>query len=199
MPHTLIMAPTRELCIQIFSEALKLCFCTNLRCSRTYDEEQGKAHFEDLARGADLVVGTPRRLWDWIDTGVISVKRTHVLVLDEVVRMLELGMESQIRQVVEKYGMPCKDARQTMMFSDSFPEPYQHWAQDFMLDYIWVGTHKRNDVTFNVELMTQEEKVDRLIDYVNCLRFADPHQPILKQPPLRRALVIGSYRSVLPA
>ena len=61
----------------------------------------------------------------------------RILVLDEADRMLDMGFEHLIRDIVEAHGMPSKDTRQTMMFSATFPEECQRMAQDFLYDYIW--------------------------------------------------------------
>ncbi|CAK0803236.1 unnamed protein product [Prorocentrum cordatum] len=169
-PDTLILSPTRELCLQIFGQALKFCHGTSFRCTRVYGKEHGKVQVQDLARGADLLVATPGRLWDWVDCGVISVKEVNSLVLDEADRMLEMQMESNIREVVEKYGMPSKEHRQTMMFSATFPERCQKLAADYMYEYIWVGVGviggASNTVTQHVERVAPEDKFERLTDYL---------------------------------
>merc|ERR1719291_908002 len=69
-PHALVLSPTRELCLQIFEEALKFCHATSFRCCRIYGREQARLQLEELARGADLLVATPGRLWEWVDAGV---------------------------------------------------------------------------------------------------------------------------------
>lgn len=116
------------------------------------------------------MVATPGRLWDWVDCGVISVKEVNSLVLDEADRMLEMQMESNIREVVEKYGMPSKEHRQTMMFSATFPERCQKLAADYMYEYIWVGVGviggASNTVTQHVERVAPEDKFERLTDYL---------------------------------
>eukprot|EP00927_Polykrikos_kofoidii_P008241 TRINITY_DN13414_c0_g1_i1.p1 TRINITY_DN13414_c0_g1~~TRINITY_DN13414_c0_g1_i1.p1 ORF type:complete len:631 (-),score=118.19 TRINITY_DN13414_c0_g1_i1:50-1942(-) len=141
-PDTLIMTPTRELCIQIYEEALKFTHRTPFRAWRLYGGEKTKIQMEELARGADLLVATPGRLDDFINREIIKVDKTCVLVLDEADRMLDMGFQSQIRRIVEENGMPPKDQRQTMMFSATFAEECQRLAQDYLYDYIWIGVGK---------------------------------------------------------
>merc|ERR1740123_2275425 len=138
-PDTLIITPTRELCIQIKEEAERICHRTPYRVCRVYGGEKAKIQLEDLAKGADLVVATPGRLKDFISREVISVAEIHVLVLDEADRMLDMGFEREVREIVESHGMPGKENRQTMMFSATFPEACQTMAKDFLYDYIWIA------------------------------------------------------------
>eukprot|EP00930_Biecheleria_cincta_P011993 TRINITY_DN11523_c0_g1_i2.p1 TRINITY_DN11523_c0_g1~~TRINITY_DN11523_c0_g1_i2.p1 ORF type:complete len:639 (+),score=141.79 TRINITY_DN11523_c0_g1_i2:42-1958(+) len=112
-PDTLILTPTRELCIQ----------------------EQ----MRDLAKGTDVLVATPGRLSDFIGRGILGVENVVVLVLDEADRMLDMGFEKQIREITEEHRMPKNDSRQTMMFSATFPDACQKMAQDFLYNYIWIG------------------------------------------------------------
>jgi len=138
-PDTLVMTPTRELCIQIHEEALKFCHRTGYRCCRVYGGEHTKVQLEDLSKGCDLMVACPGRLQDFINREVIDLSEIYLLVLDEADRMLDMGFEKEIRAIVENHGMPQKEDRQTMMFSATFPEECQKMAQDFLWDYIWIG------------------------------------------------------------
>lgn len=138
-PDTLVLTPVRELCIQIFEEAEKFCHRTSYRVTRVYGGESPKIQQPYIAKGTDMMVATPGRLQDFINRGIISVKDVHVLVLDEADRMLDMGFESQVREIVEQHGMPMKEERQTMMFSATFPEVCQKMAADFLYEYIWIA------------------------------------------------------------
>jgi len=153
-PDTLVMTPTRELCIQIFEEAQKFCHRTPYRVGRVYGGERAKLQMPTIAQGADLLVATPGRLKDFMDRGIIVVSSVHVLVLDEADRMLDMGFESDIREIVGQ-GMPPKENRQTMMFSATFPESIQTMAQDYLYDHIWIGVGQMNSA---VETVRQEMK-----------------------------------------
>lgn len=138
-PDTLILTPTRELCIQIHEEALKFCHRTPYRCEKVYGGAPTKEQMKELAKGADVLVATPGRLNDFIGRGVLGMEKVAVLVLDEADRMLDMGFEKQIREITEEHGMPKNDCRQTMMFSATFPDACQKMAQDFLYNYIWIG------------------------------------------------------------
>lgn len=109
-----------------------------------------------LANGCDLCVATPGRLNDLIRRQLIDLSTCRFLVLDEADRMLDMGFEPQIREVVEHSGMPSpKEGRQTLMFSATFPNEVspassgvithlmaaqiQKLAADFLDEYVWVS------------------------------------------------------------
>lgn len=69
----------------------------------------------------DILVATPGRLVDLIERGRVSLKNVKYLALDEADRMLDMGFERQVRRIVQQSGMPPPGARQTMLFSATFP------------------------------------------------------------------------------
>lgn len=167
VPDTLVMTPTRELCIQIFEEAQKFCHRTPYNVNRVYGGAKAKEQQVEIAKGADLLVATPGRLKDFMSRGIVAVEKVHVLVLDEADRMLDMGFEADIREIVEQNSMPPKEERQTMMFSATFPEAIQTLAQDYMYDHIWIAVGVLNGAveTVKQELkkVTPAEKFEELI------------------------------------
>lgn len=137
-PDTLVICPTRELCLQIHHEAEKFCHRTGHRCLRIYGQEATKQQIEQVAKGGDLVISTPGRLWDFVSTGIIDVTDVNCLVLDEADRMMQMGMETTIRAVVEQFGMPSTENRQTLMFSATFPEECQKMAADYLYEHVFI-------------------------------------------------------------
>ena len=136
-PKAVILAPTRELCSQITNEALKFCHGSPFRVVQIYGGVESRPQMAQLARGCDILTATPGRLIDFIDRGVISMSKVQLLVLDEADRMLDMGFEPQIRQIVESRDMAPQ--RQTMLFSATFPREIQQLAQDFLFNYIWIA------------------------------------------------------------
>jgi len=167
----LVITPTRELCLQIYEEALKFCHRTPYKAVRIYGGEKPKQQLEYIAKGADVMVATPGRLQDFINREVVKVDQVHILVLDEADRMLDMGFEPQIRAIVENHGMPSKEERQTMMFSATFPEECQKMAQDFLYDYIWIGVGviggAVETVEQRLEKVSPKDKYSKLVEILD--------------------------------
>ncbi|CAN5951456.1 unnamed protein product, partial [Sphagnum jensenii] len=167
----LILAPTRELASQIFDEANKFCYCTGVRPVVVYGGANIQQQQKELEKGADLLVATPGRLVDLIQRGRVKLDCVQFLVLDEADRMLDMGFEPQIRNIVEESGMP-RD-RQTFMFSATFPIEIQRLATDFMKNYIFVAVGRvgaaSKDVTQTIMWKEQEEKYQFVVEFLSAL------------------------------
>eukprot|EP00427_Karlodinium_veneficum_P054850 CAMPEP_0169425422 /NCGR_PEP_ID=MMETSP1017-20121227/68559_1 /TAXON_ID=342587 /ORGANISM="Karlodinium micrum, Strain CCMP2283" /LENGTH=649 /DNA_ID=CAMNT_0009535259 /DNA_START=72 /DNA_END=2019 /DNA_ORIENTATION=+ len=151
-PQAIVIAPTRELCSQIHLEARKLSFNSKIRCSEIYGGVEAKPQLRELALGSDIVTCTPGRLSDFINRGVITMSSVYYLVLDEADRMLDMGFEPQIREIVQRSDMPSpQDGRMTLMFSATFPREIQRLAQAFMRQYIWISVGRVGGTVDSVE------------------------------------------------
>ncbi|KAF2725701.1 ATP-dependent RNA helicase ded1 [Polychaeton citri CBS 116435] len=170
-PTTLILAPTRELVSQIYDEARKFAYRSWVRPCVVYGGANIGSQLRQIERGCDLLVATPGRLVDLIERGRISLANIKYLVLDEADRMLDMGFEPQIRRIVEGEDMPGTDARQTLMFSATFPRDIQMLARDFLKDYIFlsvgrVGSTSEN-ITQKVEYVEDVDKRSVLLDILH--------------------------------
>jgi ATP-dependent RNA helicase DeaD len=120
--QVLILAPTRELAMQISTEARKLGrFKTGLRVATLYGGDSYERQFAELSRGPQIVVGTPGRLVDHLARGTLGLASISLLVLDEADRMLDMGFQED----VEKLFGAAPAARQTVFFSATFSPPVQ--------------------------------------------------------------------------
>lgn len=100
-PTVLVMAPTRELAMQIEDEANKYCEAAGLTSLALFGGMGRKRQGEKLKEGADILICTPGRLFDFVDLGELSLSNISYLVLDEADRMLDMGFEPAIRRVCE--------------------------------------------------------------------------------------------------
>lgn len=125
----LVLTPTRELAIQINNDCSLLGRGTGVISRVIYGGDNRREQINSLRGGADILIGTPGRMNDFLAQGVIHVDTVEILVFDEADRMLDMGFEPQIRSLLE-YLDPNK-GRQTMMFSATFPKPLQMIARDF--------------------------------------------------------------------
>ncbi len=150
-PFALILAPTRELALQIYEEAKKFSYRSWVSPCVIYGGADIGVQLRQLSDGqCDLLVATPGRLADMMERGKISLKYVRTLVLDEADRMLDMGFEPQIRQIVEQSDMPPVGVRQTLMFSATFPREIQMLARDFLSDYVFLCIGRVGSTSENI-------------------------------------------------
>ena len=130
----LALSPTRELAQQIHEESKKFAFRTGLKICVAYGGTPFGEQMRELERGCDVLVATPGRLDDMIQRRRVTLSQVRFLVLDEADRMLDMGFEPQIRNIVERADMPPSgpQGRQTMMFSATFPRAVMRIAESFL-------------------------------------------------------------------
>jgi ATP-dependent RNA helicase RhlB len=114
-PRAFMLAPTRELAIQIFKDAQSLGSETGLRMTVCYGGAGYEQQRTSIEQGVDLLVGTPGRLIDYFKQGTYNLKQIEVLVLDEADRMFDLGFIADIRYLIRK--MPEPKHRRNYLFS----------------------------------------------------------------------------------
>ncbi|MDT0676216.1 DEAD/DEAH box helicase [Autumnicola musiva] len=117
-PRVLILVPTRELVVQVVEEIEKLAKYINVRVAGVYGGVNINTQHQDLLRGLDIVVATPRRLYDLVLRRAVQLKSVQKLVIDEVDVMLDLGFKFQINNILEL----LPENRQSIMFSATMTE-----------------------------------------------------------------------------
>ena len=162
-PVSLILAPTRELSIQIYEEALKFSYRTGIRIVVVYGGADPKLQSRELDKGADIIVATPGRLIDFTNRGRISLSLIKYLVLDEADRMLDMGFEPQINLILEK----TNKIRETGMFSATFPQSIQVLAAELMRDYIFLSVGRVGSTTDNITQLLFQVDEDSKRDLLN--------------------------------
>uniref|UniRef100_A0AC34QD42 RNA helicase n=1 Tax=Panagrolaimus sp. JU765 TaxID=591449 RepID=A0AC34QD42_9BILA len=160
-PLALIISPTRELSLQIYNESRKFAYRTPVTSALLYGgRENYRDQINKLRLGVHILIATPGRLIDVIQHGYIALDECRFLVLDEADRMLDMGFEPQIRQIVELNNMPRKGERVTAMFSATFPKEIQMLAQDFLMpDYVFLAVGRVGSTSENItqEILWVEE------------------------------------------
>lgn len=126
----LVLAPTRELCVQVEMVIQDLCRSLKFHSVAVYGGVGMHAQTEKLKRGCEVVVATPGRLLDHLSRGTVKFDALEILVLDEADRMLDMGFLPDIQRIIKK--LPKK--RQTLMFSATFPPTIERLARDMMHD-----------------------------------------------------------------
>lgn len=129
-PRAIIMAPTRELAVQIFNDAELLSQHTGLTLGLIYGGEGYQSQREKLQGGVDIIIGTTGRIIDYYKQNIFSLANIQVAVLDEADRMFDLGFIKDIRFLFNR--MPKPADRLSMLFSATLSYRVQELAYDHM-------------------------------------------------------------------
>jgi superfamily II DNA/RNA helicase len=105
-PIALVLAPTRELAVQIQQECAKFATSSRVKSTCIYGGVPKGPQVRELRAGAEIAIATPGRLIDMIDSKVTNMRRVTYLVLDEADRMLDMGFEPQINNIVRQVQTP---------------------------------------------------------------------------------------------
>ncbi|XP_055490355.1 probable ATP-dependent RNA helicase DDX4 isoform X6 [Leucoraja erinacea] len=168
-PEVIIVAPTRELINQIYLEARKFSYGTVVRPVVVYGGTSTGHQIRQVLQGCNILCGTPGRLLDIISRGKVGLGKVQYLILDEADRMLDMGFEPDMRKLVDTFGMPPKENRQTLMFSATFPEEIQNLAADFMKSsYLFLAVGQVGgacgDVQQSILQVDQYSKRNKLVE-----------------------------------
>lgn len=127
-PQALILAPTRELALQITEEARKLTRHTDIKLLAVYGGQDVEKQLRKLEGGRHLIIGTPGRLLDHLRRGTLELGGVKMLVLDEADQMLHMGFLEEVEAIIT--AVPYR--RQTMLFSATMPDPIKRLAAQYM-------------------------------------------------------------------
>ena len=126
-PIVLVLAPTRELAVQIQKEATKFGLNSRIKNTCVYGGVPKGPQIRDLRSGVEICIATPGRLIDMLEERHTNLRRVSFLVLDEADRMLDMGFEPQIRKILSQ----IRPDKQTLMWSATWPREVQGLARDF--------------------------------------------------------------------
>jgi len=129
-PRVLVIAPTRELAVQISNDAEKLAKYTGLKLHTVFggvDYEKQRLGFDN---GVDILIGTPGRLIDYLKKRVYSLSKADMLIIDEADRMFDLGFIKDLRFMLRR--LPDYDQRQSLMFSATLSHRVLELAYEHM-------------------------------------------------------------------
>jgi len=129
-PRALILAPTRELVVQIEADAQQLGKTCGFSIQAIYGGVDYMLQRNALREGADVVIGTPGRLIDYLKQKVYSLSHIEVLVIDEADRMFDMGFIADLRFILRR--LPGYDKRQNLMFSATLNQRVMELAYEFM-------------------------------------------------------------------
>ena len=167
-PQVLVLAPTRELAIQVSRSFSTYASClSRFSVLAIYGGSDYTAQFRQLERGVEVVVGTPGRVIDHIKRGTLDLSELKCLVLDEADEMLNMGFLDDVKYVLEQ----SPDGRQIALFSATLPPPIRTIAQQYLTDpariTIKAKTMTADSIRQRALILHPREKIDvlkRLLD-----------------------------------
>jgi len=204
-PRALIMAPTRELAVQIHRDAIEMAKSTGLRLGVVYGGEGYESQRQELQQGVDILIGTCGRLLDYLKQGIYNLNNIEVVVLDEADRMFDLGFIKDIRYMFHR--MPAATERLSMLFSATLSFRVKELAFEHMNDptSVEVAPEQKTNVRISEELfypsnedkmcllqsLVEEDWPDKAIVFANTKHSCENVYAHLSADKIRVGLLTG--------
>lgn len=146
--QTLVLSPTRELCIQIANDLKKFSkYMDGMKVVAVYGGESIVNQFRQLDVQPQVLVATPGRLIDLIDRNKVDLSNMHTLVLDEADEMLNMGFKDDLERILQE----TPETRRTLLFSATMPKEIANIAKTYMKDSTEIAVGKKNSGSENVQ------------------------------------------------
>ncbi len=204
-PRALVIAPTRELVTQIHDEALLLGQFTGFNIIPIYGGIDYNKQRSELRHGADMVIGTPGRLIDYLKQNIYNLKKTEFLVIDEADRMFDMGFIKDLRFLLRRMSPYTK--RQSMLFSATLsyrvmelcyeymnlPQkvsitPEQMTVKEVKQELYHVGASEKPGLLLGI---LRSEKAGRVLIFTNMKVTAERLERLLKANGIKSAAITG--------
>ncbi|SEJ57975.1 ATP-dependent RNA helicase DeaD [Sphingomonas sp. OV641] len=175
-PHALVIAPTRELALQVSRELIWLYGPTGARIVTCVGGMDASKERRNLNHGAHIVVGTPGRLRDHLERGALELSALKVAVLDEADEMLDMGFREDLEEILD--GTP--DTRRTLLFSATMPKPIVQLAKRYQKDALRISTVEEDrghgDISYQAVAVSPSD-IEHAV--INLLRLHEAETAIL--------------------
>ena len=175
-PLALIIAPTRELALQVSRELAWLYKAAGARISTCVGGMDASKERRSLGHGTHIVVGTPGRLRDHLERGALDLSGLRVAVLDEADEMLDMGFREDLEQILDA----SPDTRRTLMFSATMPKPIVALAKRYQRDALRISTvgedRGHGDISYQAVALAPADIENAVI---NLLRFHEAETAML--------------------
>ncbi len=170
-PQAIILVPTRELALQVNNVAHSIAQRTRIRTIVVYGGASINVQIQNLYEGIDIIIGTPGRVLDLINRGVLKLDRIKYLVLDEADLMLDMGFIEDVESIISM--MPENEKRQTLLFSATIPHELSNIARKYMKQEaikIIVGKEENitvSTITHSYYIANGRAKFSALLGYID--------------------------------
>ena len=172
--RVLILAPTRELAVQIEDEIHGLAYHTSITSAAVYGGVEMGIQERALKAGVDIIVATPGRLIDHMRQQNADLGAVDLLILDEADRMMDMGFWPDVRRIIA----PLPATRQTLLFSATMPDDVVRFALEIVREPIFVQVGERSkppqSITHRAAIVPASAKLEWLIDHLRR-----PNGPVL--------------------
>lgn len=168
-PQTVILCPTRELCLQIAGDLTDFStYVEDLKILPVYGGSSIESQIRTLKRGVHIIVATPGRLIDLINRKTVSLKHVHTIVLDEADEMLNMGFSESIDEILSS----VPESRSMLLFSATMPKEIEKITRKYMSDPVEITIGRKNEGAQNVRhlyyMVHAKDKylaLKRIVDY----------------------------------
>ncbi|MEW9855129.1 DEAD/DEAH box helicase [Novosphingobium sp. M1R2S20] len=175
-PRALIIAPTRELALQVSRELSWLYETSGIRVATCVGGMNPSVERRALSQGAQIVVGTPGRLRDHLERGALELSALAVVVLDEADEMLDMGFREDLEELLDA----TPEGRRTLLFSATMPKPIVALARRYQRDAMRISTvgedRGHGDISYQAMAVAPAD-IERVV--VNLLRLHEAETAIL--------------------
>lgn len=175
-PAALIIAPTRELALQVSRELMWLYGKAGVRIATCVGGMDASKERRTLNQGAQIVVGTPGRLRDHLERGALDLSALKVAILDEADEMLDMGFREELEEILNA----TPDGRRTLLFSATMPKPIVSLAKRYQQDALRISTvgedRGHGDISYQVVTVAPPD-IENAV--VNLLRLHEAETAIL--------------------
>jgi len=174
-PSVLILAPTRELALQVFKSVTAYSQFTEIRSAIVYGGVSINAQVDELRKGVDVLVATPGRLIDHLFKGTLDPSDVNTLIFDEADRMLDMGFIDEIKVILKR--LPA--TRQTLMFSATLDDSIFNLSKTLLKQPKIIEVSERNSVADPVEQIVYNVDADRKREFLSYLIGSKNWQQVL--------------------
>jgi len=170
-PTALVLTPTRELAQQIEEVALEYRRTCNVRTVKCIGGESRYRQLSQYDRQPNLMIATPGRLNDFLQSEEMDINNVEYVVLDEADRMLDMGFEPQIRSILER----TQDSKQVLMFSATWPTEVKSLAEDFLGQYTFlnigsIDLSANKNIKQEIVFCQSNDRMQTFLDKISSIR-----------------------------
>ncbi len=173
--QVLILCPTRELALQVFRELAVLSKHKKLSCTAVYGGAPMARQIDELAAGAQILIGTPGRVLDHLERGTFDPSEVRCLILDESDEMLSMGFLPQINEIDAK--LPT--SHQTLLFSATLPADIQRHAETRLRDPLFLTLSGDHIGALDIQHFVYLTRGDKLAELERIVEVENPESAIV--------------------